>query len=66
MSTVGRHMALTLWMLALLVIVVFVLTVRGPVREAAWGEHCKTLDKGGAIRLSYPTESIPCSSRRQS
>ena len=66
MSTVGRHMALTLWMLALLVIVVFVVTVRGPIRDSAWRDDCSTLDNGGAIRLSYPTESIPFSSRRQS
>lgn len=65
METFDRHMALIMWMLALLAIVIFVVAVRGPVRQAAWGDECKTLDNGGAIRLSYPNEPNPCKSLRR-
>jgi len=59
MATFGRHMALLVWMLALLAIIVFVMTVRGPVRQAAWDEPCRTLRTGGSIPGNWNTIE-PC------
>jgi len=51
MMTVGRHMALTLWMLALLAIVIFVYGVReGSIRDATWSRDCAILESGGAVK----------------
>lgn len=59
MDTYGRHMALTLWMLALLTVVVFVVAVRGPIRNAAWEQPCRDLSAGKAIPGAWNTIK-PC------
>ena len=65
MTTVGRHMALTLWMLAILVIVAFVTLARGPIHDAAWSEDCHTLATGGAIQAPESNHSIIAACRDQ-
>lgn len=50
METLDRYMALIMWMLALLVITIFVTSARtGAIHDAAWHDACRTLETGGAI-----------------
>jgi hypothetical protein len=56
MSTVGRHMALTLWMLALLVVTIFATSAHeGWIHDAAWNDACAALESGEAIPGSWNT-----------
>lgn len=62
MDTVGRHIALTLWMLAVLAVVVFVTSAReGRIHDDAWEDACATLTSGGAIPGHWPEAVNNCS-----
>lgn len=63
--TAGRHMALTMWMLALLFIVVFVTSAReGWLRDVAWDVACRDITTSKALSGNANTIQ-PCADYRR-
>lgn len=59
MTTVGREASIIASLVAIGLIVLAIMLVRGPVREAAWGETCEALYRGEAIQGHWNTIE-PC------
>jgi hypothetical protein len=67
MDTVGRHVTLTVWMLALLAIIIFVMSARiGILHDAAWSDACDALAQGEPVRDATTWDAIQnCSNPRR-
>lgn len=59
MTTVHREVCHIVWMICLGIVVLAVVLVRGPVRDAAWSDACADLAAGKSIAGHWNTIE-PC------